>query len=237
MIADSQIDLRSNITPPIHALKSVYAVTIGGRTGMRIAALILTTLVFSGCSKPTAAGDERAPGSYKVQFDTSKGQFIVAVTRSWAPLGADRFYTLVKSGFYDGARFFRVRPGFVVQFGIAGDPAVNAQWRGANLRDDPVVQSNRAGTITYAAERNPNTRSTQVFINLADNARLDATRFAPFGAVTEGMDVVQQFYSDYGEIQPMGSGPDEGRAEAEGNAYFVREFPKLDYIKKATIEK
>jgi len=207
---------------------------------MRIAAVILSALVFCGCSKRTpelAAGDERAPDSYKVQFDTSKGQFVVAVTRGWAPLGADRVYTLVKSGFYDGARFFRMRPGFVVQFGIACDPALNARWRNANLQDDPVLQSNRAGSITYAADRQPNTRSTQVFINLADNARLDATRFAPFGAVTQGMEVVQQFYSDYGEIRPMGTGPDEGSGEAEGNAYFVREFPKLDYIKKATIEK
>jgi peptidyl-prolyl cis-trans isomerase A (cyclophilin A) len=222
----------------LHALKSVYAVTLGGiraiLSPMRIAALVLSALVICGCSKQ---GDERAPDSYKAQFDTSKGQFVVAVTRGWAPLGADRFYTLVKRGFYDGARFFRVRPGFVVQFGIAGDPAVNAKWRNANLKDDPVLHSNRLGTITYAADRSPNTRSTQVFINLADNARLDATRFAPFGAVTQGMDVVRQFYSDYGEIPPMGAGPDEGRGETEGNAYFEREFPKLDYIKKATIEK
>ena len=183
-----------------------------------------------------AAGDERAPEAYKVQFDASKGRFVIVVTRVWAPLGADRFYTLVKSGFYDGARFFRVRPGFVVQFGIAGDPAINAKWRNANLQDDPVIRSNRPGTISYAADRNPNTRSTQVFINLADNSRLDASRFAPFGAVTQGMDVVQRFYSDYGEIAPMGPGPDEGRGETEGNAYFLREFPKLDYINKATIE-
>ena len=208
------------------------------RCRLRTAALVSFALVIMSCGKhtPETAG-EKAPESYDVRFDTSKGQFDIAVTRSWAPLGADRFYTLVKSGFYDGARFFRVRPGFVVQFGIAGDPAVNAKWRNANLQDDPVVQSNRAGTITYAAERSPNTRSTQVFINLADNARLDATRFAPFGAVTHGMDIVQQLYSGYGEIAPMGTGPDEGRGEAEGNAYFEREFPKLDYIKKATIEK
>lgn len=207
---------------------------------MRVTALILSVLVFCGCSRrasESAPADDRAPESYKVRFDTSKGQFDVTVTRSWAPLGADRFYTLVKSGFYDGARFFRVMPGFVVQFGIAADPAVTAKWRDANLQDDPVIQSNRPGTITYAAENNPNTRSTQVFINLADNARLDASRFAPFGAVTQGMDVVQQFYSEYGEGAPMGNGPDQSRAESEGNAYFVREFPKLDYIKKATIEK
>ena len=201
------------------------------------AGLLLSALVFCGCSKqaPDAAvSDERAPDSYMAWFDTSKGQFAVAVTRAWAPLGADRFYTLVKNGFYDGARFFRVVPGFVVQFGIAGDPAVNSRWRDAKLQDDPVIQSNRAGTITYAAGRNPNTRSTQVFINLVDNARLDATRFAPFGTVTEGMDVVRQFYSDYGE-GTVGPGPDQARAQAQGNAYFVREFPKLDYIKKATI--
>lgn len=207
---------------------------------IRVVTLILPAIVFcGGCSKQqpeSAARDERAPDAYKVRFDTSKGDVVVTVTRSWAPIGADRFYTLVKSGFYDGARFFRVIPGFVVQFGIAGDPVVNAKWRSANLQDDPVVQSNRAGTITYAAESSPNTRSTQVFINLADNARLDATRFAPFGAVTQGMDVVQQFYSGYGEGQPMGTGPDQARAAAEGNAYFGREFPKLDYIKKATIE-
>lgn len=207
---------------------------------MRVAALILSAIVFCGCSKQepeSAAVDERAPDSYKVRFDTSKGEFAVMVTRSWAPLGADRFYTLIKSGFYDGARFFRVMPNFVVQFGIAADPAVNAKWRGANLQDDPVTQSNRRGAITFAAEKAPNTRGTQVFINLEDNARLDATRFAPFGAVTQGMDIVKEFYSDYGEGPPMGSGPDQARAEAEGNAYLAREFPMLDYIKKAIIEK
>lgn len=207
---------------------------------MRAALLVLSAIALCGCSKQTpetAVSEERAPDSYKVRFDTSKGDVIVAVTRSWAPVGADRFYTLVKGGFYDGARFFRVIPGFVVQFGIAADPAVNAKWRDANLQDDPVTESNRAGTITYAAENNPNTRSTQVFINLADNARLDASRFAPFGSVTQGMDVVQQFYSGYGEGAPMGAGPDQARAQAEGNAYFGREFPKLDFIRKATIEK
>ena len=213
---------------------------------MRVAALVLSIIAFcAGCSTKqpeppeaeSAGRDERAPDTYKVRFDTSKGDVVVAVTRSWAPLGADRFYTLVKSGFYDGAHFFRVIPGFVVQFGIAASPAINAKWRSANLQDDPVIQSNRAGTITYAAENSPNTRSTQVFINLADNARLDATRFAPFGVVTQGMDVVHQFYSGYGEGRPMGNGPDQARAAAEGKAYFEREFPKLDYIKKAIIEK
>jgi peptidyl-prolyl cis-trans isomerase A (cyclophilin A) len=205
--------------------------------------LALCALVLFGCSEqpestPSAPGaDERAPDSYKVRFDTSKGQVLVAVNRAWAPLGVDRFYTLVKNRFFDGARFFRVVPGFVVQFGIAGDPALNARWHHASLQDDPVKQSNRRATVSYAAEATPNTRATQIFINLADNARLDRKGFAPFGEVTEGMEVVDQFYSAYGQEPPLGGGPMQSRAEAEGNAYFERGFPKLDYVKKATIEK
>ncbi|HKW97217.1 MAG TPA: peptidylprolyl isomerase [Bryobacteraceae bacterium] len=183
-----------------------------------------------------ATGEKRAPESYRVRFETSKGDFLVQVTRSWAPLGADRFYTLVSSGFYDGARFFRVLPGFVVQFGIAADPAVTAKWKDANLKDDPVTQSNRRGTLSFATG-GPDTRTTQVFINVADNARLDANGFAPIGAVTSGMDVVDQFYSGYGEGAPRGNGPDQHRIETEGTAYLARDFPKLDYIKKASIEK
>ncbi len=208
---------------------------------MKLTALALGAIVLCGCSRQAgqpapAAAEAQAPDSYKVHFDTSKGAFVLQVNRSWAPLGADRFYTLVKSGFYDGARFFRVLPGFVVQFGIAADPAVSAKWRNANLPDDPVSQSNRPGTITFATG-GPNTRTTQVFINLADNARLDSSGFSPFGSVTQGMDVVEQLYSGYGEGAPNGSGPAQPQAEAEGNAYLEREFPKLDYIKKATIEK
>ena len=203
--------------------------------------MILAALVFNGCSRkqPEASttANEHAPDSYKVRFDTSKGEFVITVNRNWAPIGADRFYTLVKSGFFDGVRFFRVIPNFVVQFGIAADPAVDAKWRDANLHDDPVTQSNRRGTVTYATEPTPNTRAAQVFINLADNARLDAKGFAPFGAVIQGMEVVDQFYSGYGEGAPQGIGPAQDRAHAEGNAYFERDFPKLDYIKKATIEK
>ena len=208
---------------------------------MKFAPLVLGAIVLCGCSRQaeqpaSSTVGAHAPDSYKVHFDTSKGAFILEVNRSWAPLGADRFYTLVKSGFYDGARFFRVLPGFVVQFGIAADPAVSARWRNANLPDDPVSQSNRPGTITFATG-GPNTRTTQVFINLADNARLDSSGFSPFGSVTQGMDVVAQLYSGYGEGAPNGSGPAQPQAEAEGNAYLEREFPKLDYIKKATIEK
>ncbi|MCU1274576.1 MAG: peptidyl-prolyl cis-trans isomerase PpiA precursor [Bryobacterales bacterium] len=202
---------------------------------MRLVVFLAAVLVVCGCSREpesTSSGDERAPDSYKVRVDTRKGGFVMTVTRSWAPLGADRFYTLVKSGFYDGARFFRVLPGFVVQFGIPRDPGLNAKWRNAKLPDDRVRQSNRRGTVSFATS-GPNTRTTQVFINLANNARLDGRGFAPFAAVTQGMEVVDQFYSGYGEGPPMGGGPSQSRAEAEGNVYFERAFPKLDYIKKA----
>jgi peptidyl-prolyl cis-trans isomerase A (cyclophilin A) len=206
---------------------------------MRVAALILAALLCAGCSSEkheASAADEHAPDSYKVKFETSKGDFVVTVTRDWSPLGADRFYTLVKNGFYDGARFFRVLPGFVVQFGIAADPQVTAKWRNANLVDDPVKQSNRRATLTFATG-GPNTRTTQVFINLADNAQLDPRGFSPFGAVSQGMEVVDQLYSGYGEGAPSGNGPEQSTAESDGNAYLMRDFPKLDYIKKASIEK
>jgi peptidyl-prolyl cis-trans isomerase A (cyclophilin A) len=199
--------------------------------------MIAGALFSCACSRPAPeTAEEHSPDTYKVRFDTTKGPFVVNVTRAWAPLGADRFYSLVKSGFYNGARFFRVLPGFVVQFGIAGDPAVNTKWHNANLVDDPVTQSNRRGTITYGTA-GPNTRTTQVFINLANNARLDSKGFAPFGEVTEGMEAVDKFYSEYGEGPPLGGGPAQTRAEAEGTPYFEHDFPKLDYVKKASIEK
>jgi|SRR5579872_199513 len=203
-----------------------------------IAGLILGVIAFSSCSKQEApsASNERSPDSYNVRLDTTQGPVLIHVDRNWAPLGADRFYTLVKSGFFDGARFFRVIPDFVVQFGIAREPALNARWHNANLTDDPVTQTNRRGTITFATS-GANTRTTQVFVNLTNNARLDGQGFAPFGVVIEGMDAIDRFYKDYGEGPPMGAGPAQSRAEAEGNAYFEREFPKLDYIKKASVEK
>jgi len=203
---------------------------------VRVAALMVAALLCAACSSGKQEADEHAPDSYKVKFETSKGDFVVTVTREWSPLGADRFYALVKSGFYDGARFFRVLPGFVAQFGIAADPKVTAKWRNANLMDDPVKQSNRRATITFATG-GPNTRTTQVFINLVDNPSLDPRGFSPFGAVSQGMEVVDQFYGDYGEGAPRGNGPSQSSAESDGNAYLIREFPKLDYIKKATIEK
>lgn len=181
-----------------------------------------------------AALTAQAPAVYKAQFDTSKGTFVVEVHRDWAPNGADRFYNLVKNGFYDNARFFRVISGFMVQFGINGDPKLSAVWREANIKDDPVKESNKRGTITFATA-GPNTRTTQVFINFADNRALDRMGFSPFGQVSSGMNVVDALYSEYGEGAPQGRGPAQGRVQAQGNAYLTQDFPKLDYIKKATI--
>ncbi len=204
----------------------------------RLAALLFALTIaapaFSqGLSNP-AALTAQAPASYKVKFDTSKGPFIVQVHRDWAPLGADRFYNLVKNGFYDNARFFRVVSGFMVQFGINADPRLSAVWRDAAINDDPVKQSNARGMITFAM-RGPNTRTTQVFINFGNNARLDTGGFAPFGQVVSGMTVVDALYSGYGEGAPRGAGPEQGRIQSEGNAYLIKEFAKLDYIKTATI--
>jgi peptidyl-prolyl cis-trans isomerase A (cyclophilin A) len=179
---------------------------------------------------------EKAPATYKAKFDTSKGVFVVEVTRDWAPNGADRFYNLVKNGFYDNVRFFRVISGFMVQFGISGDPKVSAPWREARIADDPVKQSNKRGMITYAMA-GPNTRTSQVFINFADNANLDNSGFSPFGRVLSGMDVVDKLNAEYGEGAPRGRGPDQGRIQMEGNAYLQRDFGRLDFVKKATIER
>jgi peptidyl-prolyl cis-trans isomerase A (cyclophilin A) len=183
-----------------------------------------------------AALKETAPATYKVRFETSKGAFVVDVNREWAPNGADRFYNLVKNGFYDGVRFFRVLDGFMAQFGINGDPNVSAKWREARIPDDPVRQSNKRGFITYAMA-GPNTRTSQVFINYGDNSSLDRQGFAPFGQVSSGMNVVDALHNGYGEGAPRGQGPDQGRVQMEGNAYLTKNFPRLDYVKKATITK
>lgn len=176
--------------------------------------------------------NEKAPATYKAKFETTKGPFVVEVHREWAPLGADRFYNLVKAGFYDDGRLFRVIPDFMVQFGINGNTAVQSKWLNANLKDDPVKQSNKRGYITFA-NAGPNSRSTQLFINLVDNAFLDpdAMHFAPFGQVVEGMDVVDMLYTGYGRQNV----PDQTRITNEGNAYLTKEYPKLDYVKTATI--
>ena len=179
---------------------------------------------------------EQAPASYKANFDTSKGTFVIQVTRDWAPVGADRFYNLVNGGFYDDIRFFRVIEGFMVQFGIHGNPTVQNAWRNANLKDDPVKGSNKRGMVTFATA-GPNTRTTQVFINFGNNTGLDRQGFAPFGEVVQGMDIVDKLYNGYGEGAPSGKGPNQGRMQTEGNAYLNKEFPRLDYIKAATIGK
>lgn len=201
-----------------------------------IAILALVTLVSCSHPAPQSAKFEKAPDQFQVKFDTSKGPFVVEVHRDWAPFGADRFYELVQSHFFDDARFFRVLKGFVVQFGINKDPAVSARWRTMNLTDDPVKESNRRETITFATA-GPNTRTTQMFINLADNARLDQDGFAPFGKVVEGMDVVDSLYGGYGEGPPRGAGPDQDMIESRGNAYLNEQFPRLDYVKTATLVK
>jgi len=182
-----------------------------------------------------ASLNEKAPATYKAKFETSKGTFVIEVHRDWAPNGADRFYNLVKNGFYNDARFFRVIDGFMVQFGISGNPDLSAVWRDARIPDDPVKQSNTPGMVSFATA-GPNTRTTQVFINFGDNAGLDSQGFAPFGQVVSGMDVVDSLFKDYGEGAPRGRGPDQGRIQMQGNAYLITDFPKLDYIKKATIE-
>jgi peptidyl-prolyl cis-trans isomerase A (cyclophilin A) len=178
----------------------------------------------------------KAPDMFKAQFTTTKGDFVIEVHRDWSPHGADRFYNLVKSGYFDGVAFYRVHPGFMVQFGISPKPDVTKAWDNANISDDPVMGSNKRGIVTYAMTSAPNSRSTQVFINFKDNSFLDPQHFAPFGEVISGMDVVDMLYSGYGEIPQMqGKGPDPDKLEAEGDAYLVKNFPMIDKIKSAKI--
>ena len=177
---------------------------------------------------------ERAPDKFRVAFETTKGRFVVEVTRAWAPRGADRFFNLVRARYYDDVAFFRVIERFMVQFGIHGDPAVSAAWRDARIPDDPVTQSNLRGMVTYATA-GPGTRTTQLFVNFGNNSGLDGQGFAPFGRVVEGLSVVDSLYSGYGEGAPSGVGPDQGRAQAEGNRYLRGAFPKLDFVKTARV--
>ena len=176
-----------------------------------------------------------APPTYKVKMSTTKGDFVIEVHRDWAPLGADRFYNLVKIGYFTDAAFFRVVKGFMVQFGITGDPSVNRIWRRATINDDPSgKKSNTRGMVTFATA-GPNMRTTQLFINYANNARLDSMGFAPFGKVVEGMKVVDAIEGVYGEGAPGGNGPAQEMIQTQGNAYLKAQFPKLDYVKHATI--
>lgn len=173
--------------------------------------------------------NEQAPDEFSVRLETSAGPVVIQVTRDWAPIGADRFYNLVRNGFYDEQRFFRVVPNFVVQWGLSGNPKLNQVWHRAHILDDPVVQSNTRGRITYAKTNQPNTRTTQLFINLGDNANLDGMGFAPFGEVVEGIEVVDAINAEYGQQ------PSQGQIAMNGNAYLAENFPNLDYIIKAEI--
>ncbi len=178
-----------------------------------------------------------APAAFTVKVEATAGDFTMKVRRDWAPIGADRFFNLVSIGFYDGAAFYRViltpRP-FMAQSGLNPDPAVNLAWRTAGIKDDPVKKSNTRGMVTFATS-GANSRTTQFFINYVDNSRLDGMGFSPFGEVIEGMDVVKNFYSGYGEGAPRGKGPSQSRIAGEGNTYLKKEYPKLDYIVKAEI--
>ncbi len=196
-------------------------------------ALVLCVALSSGIRlmADEAPAAEQAPETYKVLFETSKGNFTVEVHREWAPNGADRFHRLVESGFYDDCRFFRVLPDFMVQWGINGDPEVQKNWVDAKIKDEPVIKSNTRGFITYAKSSERNSRTSQVFINFGDNSRLDEDGFAPFGQVVDGMDVVDAINAQYGDD------PNQELLQKSGNAYLNKKFPKLDFIKKASIVK
>ena len=176
----------------------------------------------------------KAPDIFQAKFETSKGTFVIQVRRAWAPNGADRFYNLVRHHFYDGASFFRVLPGFMAQFGMSAYPEVSRAWEQANIKDDPVVQSNHRGFVSFAMA-GPNTRTTQVFINYGNNERLDQSGFSAFAMVTDGMDVVDKLYSGYGEGAPDGRGPDQSLIGRGGHTYLEQKFPKLDSIRTATL--
>jgi len=182
------------------------------------------------------AFDETAPDSFRVRLETTRGDVVIRITRAWSPLGADRFYNLVRNGFFDDAAFFRVIPGFVAQFGMHGVPAVNEAWIDQTLEDEPVVVPNARMTLTYA-QAGPATRTTQLFINYRDNSEtLDAQGFAPIGSVVEGSDVLFRLHGDYGDFPPAGEGPDPGCMMQGGNRYLERDFERLDYIRTATVE-
>jgi peptidyl-prolyl cis-trans isomerase A (cyclophilin A) len=211
-------------------------------------ALSLLLLVGCGGSSPDEAStepppnpllqprdfNETAPQSYQVRLETAKGDILIQVTRAWAPLGADRFYNLVKAGYYDGVAFHRVLDDFVAEWGIHGDPWVNAAWRQALMADEPVRQSNTRGRVTFS-KNTPNSRTVQVFINLKDNSSLDGQGFSPFGEVVEGMEVVESLHSEYGDGPPRGEGVYQAMAIARGDEYLNEEFPLLDRIERAVL--
>lgn len=204
---------------------------------MTFPSLVVAALTLGALSsvdlKDPATLTEQSPVTYNARFDTSKGVFVIAVTREWAPHAADRFYNLVKNGFYDGTRFFRVLDDFMAQFGLNGNPEIQRPWQSAGLADEPVLQNNLRGFVAFAKESMPNTRFTMAFINFKDNSFLDKDGFAPFGQVMSGMDVVDKLYSGYGRQNQ----PDQRRILREGNKYLLADYPKLDFIRKATITK
>jgi peptidyl-prolyl cis-trans isomerase A (cyclophilin A) len=217
---------------------------------LKASAVAISLIALSACKKEAPAPetttnepktitavpmDETAPETFKVRFETTKGPIVVEAHRSWSPLGVDRFYTLVNSGYYDGTRFFRVVKGFMAQFGINGDPKLSTAWRERRIADDPPKESNLRGRVTFG-NAGPNTRTTQLFINFKDNQFLD-TNYTPIGEVVEGMDVVDALNGEYGEGAPQGNGPDQGRIFMEGETYLARDFAKLDKVTKATIVK
>ena len=225
------------------AAKAAPAATKAAPTPTKAAPAAPAKAAPAGASAPglmdPSKATETAPDTFKVVFETTEGSFTVQVHRAWAPIGADRFYNLVKVGFFSNVAFFRVISGFMAQFGIHGDPKVAAAWRSSRIKDDPVdskVASNTRGKVTFAMA-GKNTRTTQFFINFSDqNKRLDSMGFPPIGEVIEGMDVVDKIHSGYGEGAPRGRGPAQNRLQSEGNAYLKAEFPQLDYIKKATLQ-
>ena len=182
-----------------------------------------------------ASFTETAPSLFDARFETTKGQFVVTVHRDWAPLGADRFYNLVAAGYYDGVRFHRVLEGFIAEFGIHGDPYVNVVWRKELIPEDPILESNSRGRVTFS-KSGPNARTVQVFVSYRDNSTLDEQGFAPFGEVVRGMEIVDALYAEYGDGPPRGAGVYQAMAIARGNAYLDEEFPELDRIIRATIE-
>ncbi len=206
-------------------------------------ALLLTGSVIAEEGTPTkpnpalldpSLATEKAPDVYRVKMETTTGDLIIEVHREWAPLGADRFYNLVKIGYFNDVAFFRVLAGFMAQAGFHGNPAVSQVWLNARIKDDPVKQKNYPGTVTFATG-GPNTRTAQFFINYGDNSYLDDSGFAPFGKVVEGFESVESLYSDYGEGAPNGKGPAQGKVYRLGNDYLKAEFPELDYITRASI--
>lgn len=208
----------------------------------RVGGMAFGCLLLCGCSsapetKPAAqpAQPVHTPDVYRVNLDTSRGAVVLEITRAWAPRGADHFYELVRNRYYDGDRFYRVVPRFVVQFGINGDPQVSQLWSALRIPDDPVKQKNRKGMVTFASS-GPGARTTQVFVNMRDNPALDRQGFAPIGRVAEGMDVLERLYGGYGDMPPRGGGPDGVEIGRQGNAYLDNHFPRLDYIKKATVQ-